>query len=165
MMRLAGTLRAKMGSRVEESWWISLRVGVPRSNVPGSPSSRMTMHVPLRRGSSDSTAAVTKLAKPMLVMKRPRFSTRSMGSCPSTHSLRSEDHARALEARVVRFHRGRHEIGETHVGDEAAALLDAQYGFLSLHPFAQIGRPCPCLGGAGRPIPPRPSRNWRNPCW
>ena len=39
------------------------------------------MQVPLRRGSSDSTAAVTKLAKPMLVMKRPRFSTRSMGSC------------------------------------------------------------------------------------
>ena len=64
-----------MGSRVEESWWTSLRVGVPRSKVPGSVSSRITMQVPLMRGSSDSTAAVTKLAKPMLVMKRPRFST------------------------------------------------------------------------------------------
>ena len=81
MMRLAGTFRVKMGSRVEESWWTSLRVGVPRSKVPGSVSSRITMQVPLMRGSSDSTAAVTKLANPMLVMKRPRFSTCSMGSC------------------------------------------------------------------------------------
>jgi len=32
------------------------------------------------------TAAVTKLAKPELVMKRPRFSTCSMGSWPSLHS-------------------------------------------------------------------------------
>ena len=33
-----------------------------------------------------STAAVTKLAKPMLVMKRPRLSTCSIGSLPSFHS-------------------------------------------------------------------------------
>ena len=44
------------------------------------------MQVPLIRASSDSTAAVTKLANPMLVMNRPRFSTRSTGSSPSFHS-------------------------------------------------------------------------------
>ncbi len=44
------------------------------------------MQLPLMRGSAESTAAVTKLAKPMLVMKRPRFSTCSSGSCPSFHS-------------------------------------------------------------------------------
>ena len=86
MMRLAGTFRLRTGSLVEESWCTSLRVGVPRSKRPGSVSSRITMQVPLMRGSSDSTAAVTKLANPMLVMKRPRFSTCSMGSSPSFHS-------------------------------------------------------------------------------
>ena len=40
------------------------------------------MQLPLMRGSSESTAAVTKLAKPMLVMKRPRLSTCSIGSSP-----------------------------------------------------------------------------------
>ena len=44
------------------------------------------MQVPLSFGSSDSTAAVTKFAKPMLVMKRPRFSTWRRGSSPSSHS-------------------------------------------------------------------------------
>ena len=77
-MRLAGTRRLKTGSLVEESWWTSFLVGVPRSQVPGSPSSRMIMQLPLMRGSSESTAAVTTLAKPMLVMKRPRLSTCSM---------------------------------------------------------------------------------------
>ena len=38
------------------------------------------------RGSSESTAAVTTLAKPMFVMKRPRFSTCRIGSWPSFHS-------------------------------------------------------------------------------
>ena len=37
------------GSRVEESWCTSLRVGTPRSNPPGSPSSRITMQLPLIR--------------------------------------------------------------------------------------------------------------------
>ena len=44
------------------------------------------MQLPLMRGSSESTAAVTTLAKPMLVMNRPRFSTCSIGSSPSFHS-------------------------------------------------------------------------------
>ena len=44
------------------------------------------MQEPLRRWSSESTAAVTTLAKPMLVMKRPRFSTWRTGSWPSFHS-------------------------------------------------------------------------------
>ncbi len=43
------------------------------------------MQLPLIRSSSESTAAVTKLAKPMLVMKRPRFSTCRSGSWPSSH--------------------------------------------------------------------------------
>ena len=86
MMRLAGTLRLKMGSRVEESWWTSLRVGVPRSKVPGV-------------------------------------------------GLFQDDHAGALDARVVRFHGGGHEVGETHVGDEAAALFHLQHGLLALFPF------------------------------
>ena len=38
------------------------------------------------RGSAVSTGAVTKFAKAMLVMKRPRFSTCSVGSSPSFHS-------------------------------------------------------------------------------
>ena len=37
------------------------------------------------RGSPVSTAAVTKSATAMFVMKRPRFSTLSIGSCPSSH--------------------------------------------------------------------------------
>ena len=86
MMRLAGTRTLNTGSRVELSWCTSFLVGMPRSQVPGSPSSRMIMQLPLMRGSSESTAAVTTLAKPMLVMKRPRFSTWSIGSCPSVHS-------------------------------------------------------------------------------
>src|ERR1035438_10227379 len=40
-MRLAGTVMLKIGSQVEESWWTSFRVGVPRSKRPGSVSSRM----------------------------------------------------------------------------------------------------------------------------
>ena len=86
IMRLAGTLRLKMGSRVEESWCTSLRVTAPRSNCPSSPSSRMIMQLPLIRSSSEPTAAVTKLAKSMLVMKRPRLSTCRIGSSPSFHS-------------------------------------------------------------------------------
>jgi hypothetical protein len=84
MIRLAGTVRDRTGSRVEESWWTILRVGAPRSKTPGSVSSRMIMHEVLMRGSSVSTAAVTKLAKSMPVMNRPRFSTWSMGSRPSS---------------------------------------------------------------------------------
>ena len=45
------------------------------------------MQLPLMRGSAESTAAVTKFAKPMLVMKRPRFSTCRIGSPPSGHAL------------------------------------------------------------------------------
>ena len=85
-MREAGTRRLKIGSFVEESWWTSFFVGVPRSKVPGSVSSRITMQLPLMRGSPESTAAVTKFAKPMFVMNRPRFSTCSTGSSPSFHS-------------------------------------------------------------------------------
>ena len=59
------------------------RAAIP---TPGSPSSRITMQLPLILGSSESTAAVTTLAKPMLVMNRPRFSTCSTGSAPSFHS-------------------------------------------------------------------------------
>ncbi len=44
------------------------------------------MQLPLIRSSSESTAAVTKLAKPMFVMKRPRLSTCSIGSPPSCQS-------------------------------------------------------------------------------
>ena len=44
------------------------------------------MQLPLMRSSSESTAAVTTLAKPMLVMNRPRLSTCSIGSPPSFHS-------------------------------------------------------------------------------
>jgi hypothetical protein len=47
----------------------------------------MTMQLPLMRSSADSTAAVTKLAKPMFVMKRPRLSTCSIGSPPSGQSV------------------------------------------------------------------------------
>jgi len=43
------------------------------------------MHDPLRRGSSEATAAVTTVAKAIPVMKRPRFSMRSIGSAPSSH--------------------------------------------------------------------------------
>lgn len=44
------------------------------------------MQLVLMRGSPVSTAAVTKSAKAMPVMKRPRFSTCRIGSCPSFHS-------------------------------------------------------------------------------
>jgi len=46
------------------------------------------MQLPASRGSADSTAATTKFAKSMLVMKRPRFSTCSTGFLalvPSRH--------------------------------------------------------------------------------
>ena len=43
------------------------------------------MQVPLMRGSSEATAATTKLAKSMLLVKRPRFCTRSSGVSPSCH--------------------------------------------------------------------------------
>ena len=69
------------------------RAGAPASwsacrgrRCPRRVSSRITMQLPLMRGSSELTAAVTKLAKAMLVMKRPRLSTCSMGSSPSFHS-------------------------------------------------------------------------------
>ena len=38
---------------MEESWCTSFLVGVPRSKMPGSPSSRMTTQLPLMRGSSE----------------------------------------------------------------------------------------------------------------
>ena len=38
------------------------------------------------------------------------------------------DHAAALDARVVGVDGGGDEIGEAHVGDEAAALVDLQHG-------------------------------------
>src|ERR1035441_6153356 len=134
-MRLAGTCTLKMGSQVEESWCTSLRVGVPRSNTPGSLSSIITMQEPLMRSSPESTAAVTKLAKPMLVMKRPRFSTCRSGSWPSAHSDRNNHHAGTLDAIVPGIDRSGNEIGEAHVGDEAAALFHVQERLLAVRPF------------------------------
>src|ERR1019366_1434026 len=55
--------RPQVGSPVEESWCTIFLVGVPRSKMPSSPSSRITTQLPLMRGSSEFTAAVTKFAK------------------------------------------------------------------------------------------------------
>ena len=49
--------------------------------------------------------------------------------------LFQDDHAGALDARVVGFHRRRDEVGEPHVGDEAAALLHLQHGLFAFLPF------------------------------
>ena len=119
MIRLAGTRRLKTGSRVEESWWTSLLVGTPRSKTPGSVSSRITMQLPLIRGSSESTAAVTKLAKPMLVMNRPRLSTCRIGSLPSFHSAtRTLPPSRpGLDADV------RQRLGQANAPRQMAAVL------------------------------------------
>ncbi len=103
-MRLAGTFRLKTGSPVEESWCTSFLVAVPRSKVPSSVSSRITTQLPLMRASSEFTAAVTKLAKAMPVMKRPRLSTWSRGSSPSFHSRHA--HFAAQHAGI-----------DAHVGD------------------------------------------------
>jgi hypothetical protein len=82
MMRLAGTFRLKIGvaggrklvdqlargrAAVEDA-----RVGFFQDHHAAALDARVV----------GSTAAVTKLAKPMLVMKRPRFSTCSIGSSP-----------------------------------------------------------------------------------
>ena len=59
MMREAGTTTSMTGSPVFESWWTHLRVCAPRSNVPGSVASTITMHEPLMRSSPELTATVT----------------------------------------------------------------------------------------------------------
>ena len=49
--------------------------------------------------------------------------------------LFEDHHAGALDARIVGFDGGGHEVGEPHVGDEAAALLDLEHGLLALVPL------------------------------
>ena len=49
--------------------------------------------------------------------------------------LLQDDHAAALDARVVGVDGGGDEVGETHVGDEAAALVDLQDRLLALFPL------------------------------
>ena len=45
------------------------------------------------------------------------------------------DHATALDARVVGIHGGGDDVGEAHVGDEAAALVHLQHRFAAVLPF------------------------------
>src|ERR1035441_8140528 len=99
MMRWAGTRTLSTGSRVEESWCTSFLVGVPRSQVPGSVSSRMIMQVPLRRLSSDSTAAVTTLANPMFVVHQLLGGRAAIPGAGV--SVFQDDHAGALETLIV----------------------------------------------------------------
>ena len=91
-------------------------VGVPRSKVPGSPSSRMTMQVPLMR-------------------------------------------------RVVGINGGGDEVGEAHVGDEAAALFHLQQRLLPVLPFGDahlaasmpVSTPTKGIGSVRQKAP----RQWR----
>ncbi len=46
-----------------------------------------------------------------------------------------DDHAAPLDPRVVRIDRRRDEIGEVHISDEAAALLDLKDRILAVLPF------------------------------
>ena len=70
-------------------------------------------------GSSESTAAVTTLAKPMFVMKRPRLSTCSSGSWPSFHSA-----TRTLPASMSGFDADeRHRLGERERGADLLAVF------------------------------------------
>ena len=79
-------MRLKTGSLVEESWWTSFLVGVPRSQSAGV-------------------------------------------------GFFEDDHATALDARVVGIDGGGDDVGEAHVGDEAAALVDLQHRFLAVLPL------------------------------
>ncbi len=77
------------------------------------------MQLPLMRGSSESTAAVTTLAKPMLVMKRPRLSTCRIGSWPSFHSA-----TRTLPRQHAGFHADEGDrFGEGEGGADLLAVL------------------------------------------
>ena len=58
-MREAGTVTSITGSPVLESWCTHLSVCAPRSNVPGSVASTITMQLPLMRSSPELTATVT----------------------------------------------------------------------------------------------------------
>ena len=46
-----------------------------------------------------------------------------------------DDHATALDAFVVRIHGGGDDVGETHVGDEAPALVHLQHRLLAVLPL------------------------------
>ncbi|MGC4052729.1 MAG: hypothetical protein QM757_25645 [Paludibaculum sp.] len=50
-------------------------------------------------------------------------------------ALLQDDHAATLDARVGRLHRGGDEVGEPHVGDEAAALIDAKLRLFAFFPL------------------------------
>ena len=56
-------------------------------------------------------------------------------------ALFEDDEATALDTRVAGIHRGGDEVGETHVGDEAATLLHIEDGFFALLPFGDIDTP------------------------
>src|SRR5271166_2632318 len=45
------------------------------------------------------------------------------------------DHATALDARVVGVHRGGDKVGEGDVGDEASALVDLEPGLFAVWPL------------------------------
>ena len=49
--------------------------------------------------------------------------------------LLQDDHAAALDALVGAIDRGRHEVGEVHVRDEPAALVDLQHRLLAVLPL------------------------------
>ena len=50
-------------------------------------------------------------------------------------ALLQDDHARALDARVVADNGGGDKVGEVHVGDEAAALVDLEHRLLAVLPL------------------------------
>jgi hypothetical protein len=56
-------------------------------------------------------------------------------------ALLEHHHAGALDARVVGIDGGRDEVGERHVGDEAAALVDVEHRFGALGPLGDAHLP------------------------
>ncbi len=61
------------------------------------------------------------------------------GGCTALEGARvgrlQDDDAARLDTLVRRVYRRRHEVGEGHVGDEAAALLDVQDRLFSVAPL------------------------------
>ncbi len=55
--------------------------------------------------------------------------------------LFQDHHAAALDARIVGIHGGGHEVGEAHVGDEAAALFHLQNRLFAVFPLGDATLP------------------------